>query len=86
MSDFLKVAWVALQDKRQLLEKISVAAPARRVSRPSTPTTAPAAGATLTAGAESEPILAGAVASPAPADRSMAAERRNGRAALNGRG
>jgi hypothetical protein len=89
MSDFHKIARVALQDQPQLFEKISVAAPARRGSRPAAPTVAPAAtlplGATLIASDASEPILAGAVVAPVPADRSTVAERRNGRAALNGR-
>jgi hypothetical protein len=89
MSDFLKIARVALQERPQLLEKMSVAAPARRVARLSAPTTAPAATMSapvaLTAGIESEPTPAGAVAAPVPADRSVMAERRNGRAVLNGR-
>jgi len=89
MSDFLKIARVALQDRPQHLEKLGVAAPVRRAARPSAPTTAPTAtmptGATATSGAESEPIPAGGAAAPVLADRSIAAERRNGRVETDGR-
>jgi hypothetical protein len=80
MSDFVKIARVALQDRPQLLEKIGVAAPSRRALRPSAPTTMSATtiplGATLSA--ESVAVVDEPALGPT-------AERRNGRAVLNGK-
>ena len=89
MSDFLKISRVGLQDRPQQLEKIGVAAPARRASRPSATTTTPAAapliGAMSTAGIMSEPILLSEVAATVPAEQLTTVERRNGRVEINRR-
>jgi hypothetical protein len=69
MSDFVKIARVALQDRPQLLEQLGVAAPARRTSRQPAPVMAPIA--TMLNGSAESTTASGVAASSAD-------ERRNG--------
>ena len=87
ISDFIKIARVALKRSAQFLEKLGVTAAKQRASRPTLPTTAPAAtapiGAIPTASAESEPILVGSGRRPG-SRRSIDSVRAPEWAALNG--